>query len=76
MCSRTLPKNKSAKQKLIINVVWDYFGIGEKTRANQICLFVMGRKRGVHLTEEEMCDVRCIKINMQDELYLSSFEAK
>lgn len=60
---RTLPKNKSDKQKLIIAAVYDYFGIGSKVRANQIAIYIMRRKRGVSLTEEEKSDVWAIREN-------------
>ena len=67
---RTLPKNKSDKQKLIIAAVYDYFGIGSKVRANQVALFLMGRKRGVNLTDEEKSDVWAIRENLNDTIYV------
>lgn len=67
---RGLPKNKSYKQKLIIAAARDYFGVGNKVRANQIALFIMGRKRGVNLTEEEKSDVWGIKDALNDETYI------
>jgi len=68
---RTLPKNKSDKQKLIIAAVYDYFGIGSKVRANQIAIYIMRRKRGVSLTEEEKSDVWAIRENLNDKTYIS-----
>ena len=67
---RTLPKNKSDKQKLIIAAVYDYFGIGSKVRANQIAIYIMRRKRGVSLTEEEKSDVWAIRENLNDAIYV------
>ncbi|MFA5652262.1 MAG: hypothetical protein WC933_02765 [Candidatus Paceibacterota bacterium] len=69
---RTLPKNKSEKQKLIIKVVYDYYG-GGSTRANQVAVYLMGRKKGVNLTEKEMSDLWAIKTNMTDKVYMQSF---
>jgi len=67
---RTLPKNKTEKQKIIINAVYDYYGKEKNlTRANQVALFIMGRKRGVTLTKEEESDLWAIKTNMSDETY-------
>jgi hypothetical protein len=67
---RTLPKKKSDKQKLIINAVYDYFGKSQnEKRAVQIALFIMGRKRGVELTKEELSDVWAIKENLNDKTY-------
>ena len=67
---RTLPKKKSDKQKLIIVAVYDYFGVGSKVRANQIAIYIMGKRRGVDLTDEEKSDVRAIKENLKDEIYV------
>ena len=67
---RTLPKKKSEKQKLIIAAVYDYFGIGSKVRANQIAIYIMGKRRGVNLTDEERSDVCAIKENLKDEIYI------
>ncbi|OGZ66577.1 MAG: hypothetical protein A3C58_02640 [Candidatus Staskawiczbacteria bacterium RIFCSPHIGHO2_02_FULL_34_10] len=68
---RRLPVKKSLKQKLIMKAVYDYFGIGiDKVRANQIAIFLMGRKKGVNLTDEEKSDAWAIKINLTDKVYL------
>ncbi len=67
---RTLPKNKSDKQKLIIAAVYDYFGVGSKVRANQIAIYIMGIRREVNLTDEEKSDARAIKENLKDETYI------
>ena len=67
---RGLPKNKSYKQKLIIATVYDYFGIGSKVRANQIAIYIMGKRRGVNLTDEEKSNARAIKENLKDEIYI------
>lgn len=71
---RTLPKNKSDKQKLIIEACQDFFGRGNNSvRANQIALFLMGRKRGVFLSQEEIRDMSLIRANLDDEIYTESF---
>ena len=67
---RTLPKNKSNKQKLIIAAVYDYFGVGSKVRANQIAIYIMGKRRGVSLTDEEKSDACAIRENLGDETYI------
>jgi hypothetical protein len=67
---RTLPKKKSNKQKLIIAAVYDYFGVGSKVRANQIAIYIMGKRRGVNLTDEEKSNARAIKENLKDEIYI------
>ena len=73
---RTLPKNKSENHKLIINATYDYFGImdaKQKVRANQIAIYLMGRKRGVNLTEEEKSIALIVRDNLRDEVYVKSF---
>lgn len=67
---RTLPKKKSEKQRLIIVAVYDYFGLGSKVRANQIALYVMGRKKGVKLSDEEKSNAWAIKNNLKDKIYI------
>lgn len=68
---RRLPVNKSPKHTLIIRAVYDYFGVGiDKTRANQIAIYLMGRKKGVDLTDEEKSDAWSIKQNLVDKFYL------
>lgn len=69
---RTLPKKKTDNHKLIINAVYDYFGIGNKIRANQIALWIMNRKKGVHLTKSELSDAWAIKENLKDSVYVST----
>lgn len=66
---RTLPKNKSENHKLIISAVYDYYGVGKTKRANQVALYIMGRKRGVELSEEEKSDMWAIKENLKDKTY-------
>ena len=70
--SRRLPKNRTAKQESIIQAAFDYFGSGiteeDKKSAGQIALFLMGRKRGVSLNEEEKSAAWAIKQNLPDYL--------
>ena len=69
---RRLPKNRSPKQESIIQATFDYFGGGiteeDKKSAGQIALFLMGRKRGVNLGEEEQSAAWAIKQNLPDYL--------
>ena len=69
---RKLPTNKTDKQKIIINATYDYFGImtpKEKARANQIALWIMGRKARNEILPEEQKAVRQIQENIKDEVY-------
>jgi hypothetical protein len=68
---RSLPKKKSEKQKLIIKAVYDYYGQNNnQQRANQVAIYLMGRKKGVDLTEEEMSELQTIKTNLADSVYI------
>lgn len=72
---RTLPKKKSDKQVLIIKAVYDYFGImdsEETKRANQIALWLMKRKKGVHILPEEHKYLQAIRTNLDDKIYVTS----
>ncbi len=70
--TRRLPKHRTVKQESIIQAAFDYFGPGmteeDRRSAGQIALFLMGRKRGVSLTEEEESAARAIKHNLPDYL--------
>lgn len=74
---RHLPNNKTERQKLIIESCLDYYGSGiskeERKSAKKIALWVMGRRKGISLTENEKSDVWAIKINLEDETYANSF---
>lgn len=68
--NRTLPKNKSEKQKVIIACCQDYFGKSQNTvRSNQIALWIMGKRAGIKLTEEEVSDMWAIRENIEDVKY-------
>lgn len=75
---RRLPIKKTNKQKIIIEATFDYFGKEmtneEKKSAKQIALYIMGRKRGVNLTEEEKSDMWAIRENLGDKVYVDSFK--
>ena len=68
--SRRLPKNKTAKHNQIIDAVRDYYGDGanneDKKAAKQVALYLMGRRRGVILTEEQESDMWAIKQNLAE----------
>lgn len=72
-----LPSKKTLKQKIIINACFDYYGTGisgEDTKvAKKIALYLMGRRKGIVLTEEEKSDLLKIKTNLKDKTYSDSF---
>ena len=71
---RRLPKKRSKKQNLIIKAVEDYFGEmnpEEKKSTTKISLWLMNRKKGVVLSEEERDILEVIKINLKDKTYTS-----
>ena len=72
---RKLPSKPSLKQRLIIEAVRDYFGetnLEEKRFITKIALWLMGRKKGISLTEEEEEALERIRENLKDGLYVSS----
>lgn len=69
---RRLPQKRSPKQKLIIKVAEDYFGEmnpEEKKSAVKISLWLMNRKKGISLTDEEKEIKETIRPNLQDKVY-------
>ena len=72
---RRLPRKRNSRQNLIIEAVKDYFGEmndEEKKSATKISLWLMNRKKGVVLSEEEKEIKEVIKQNLKDKLYVSS----
>jgi len=73
---RQLPRNKTPKHNQIISAVDDFFGEGcppaDRKLKKDICLWLMKRKRGVSLIEEQKEIVEIIKINLSDPLYRES----
>lgn len=73
---RQLPRNKTTKHKLIISAVDDFFGEGippkDKWLKKNICLWIMGRKRGVNLDEEQQEALWYIQHNLADPEYSHS----
>ena len=72
---RRLPRKRNQKQNLIIKAVGDYFGKAnpeEKKSATKISLWLMNRRKGVVLSEEEKGVLEVIKANLKDKTYISS----
>ncbi len=73
---RLLPTKRSEKQSMIIWATFDYYGKGLKKRdvpkARDIAIYLMGRKRGVKLSEEQVSDMWAIRENLLDKLYCES----
>ena len=58
------------RKKLIVAVCRDFFG-GLNEEAKRVALRLMGKK--IELTEYESFSMDCIRQNMTDRLYMSSF---
>lgn len=72
---RRLPNKRTKKHNLIIKAVKDYFGeanLQERKSITKVALWLMSRRRGVSLTEEEEEIKETIKVNLQDEVYASA----
>lgn len=70
---RKLPSKRSLKQNRILSAVYDYYGseitAKEKQQSRQIAIYLMGRKKGVNLSEEQKLDMWAIKENLGDKVY-------
>jgi len=72
---RRLPIKRTTRHNLIIKAVKDYFGEindEEKKSVTKISLWLMGRKKGVVLSDEEGEIKEIIKVNLQDKVYASA----
>jgi len=72
---RRLPNKRTKKHNLIIKAVEDYFGEvnpRERKSITKIALWLINRKKGVSLTEEEEGIKETIKANLQDKVYSSA----
>lgn len=73
MSNRTLPRNKTNTHKIIIKAVNDYFGEGcplkDRKLKKDICLWIMNRKKGVKLNEEQQEILWYVKTNLLDSTY-------
>lgn len=67
---RRIPKNMSTNRKKIVEAVYDFFGqmtSEEKKIAKRITLFMLGRKRGIDLAEEEKDVMWYVRQNLASE---------
>ena len=67
-------KKLNQRQELIVGVIRDYFGKAdseEKKSATKILLWLMRRKKGIVLTDEEKEVLEVIRKNLQDKSYIS-----
>lgn len=77
---RNLPIKRTEKQNLTIAATFDYFGKGmakqEIPAVKAIALFLMNRKKGVKLSEEQKLDMFTIKSNLRDGIYIASLASE
>ena len=69
---RQLPKNKTPRHKMIIEAVDNYFGdcLPDQRRLKKdICLWLMKKRKGIKLNEEQENAVWYIKTNLTDQTY-------
>ena len=72
---RYLPKKLGDGQKLIVQGVYDYYGVeyGMPTkdipRMKEVAIHMIGRQKGIKLDDEQREDMWCIKNNLKDEVY-------
>ena len=69
---RQLPRNKSDKHKLIISAVKDFFGSTPgltKREVIELSCWLMNRKKGIKLTDEQLETAALIRNNIADLKY-------
>lgn len=74
---RKIPFKKSLRQKLLIQAVFHFYGDGLRKKkyrkAKEVALYLMGRRRGIKLDEEQKEDMWHIKVNLSDKTYTTNF---
>jgi len=70
---RNLPVKRSPEQEIIIGAVQDFWNEDKITRrVINVAVWIMGRKRGVELTDEEKEAVWYVQNNLTDRNYRQS----
>lgn len=63
---RQLPRKRNLRQAEIIELVKEYFGEeNQKSTIAKIALWLMGKRKGVILSDEEKEDLRLIRANLE-----------
>ncbi|MFA6189913.1 MAG: hypothetical protein WC711_00135 [Candidatus Staskawiczbacteria bacterium] len=78
---RSLPKNLNQKQKIILIATKDYFGEGAPTcdlrrATTNVSLWLMQKRKGIDLNDEEKGAVWCIAQNLSDKTYSDTLNLK
>jgi hypothetical protein len=78
---RNLPKKPKPSQALIIESTKDYFGNGAPLNGLQrniinVSLWIMQKRKGVVLNDEEKEAVWCIAQNLKDKVYYDTLNLK
>jgi hypothetical protein len=72
---RRLPTKVNGKQNIIIKATYDYYGpsitTSEKSKAKQVALYLMGKRRGVNLDDEQKSVVWAVRENLKDEVCIN-----
>ena len=78
---RSLPKNLNQNQILIVEATKDYFGKGAPTNGLQrniinCSLWIMQRRKGIRLNDEEKSAIWAIRENLKDKVYCDQLNLK
>ena len=71
MYMRNLPTNKTSKHKLIIKAVEDFYNekISKNRKLIDVAIWLMNRKKGVKLDEEQKIAIEAVRANLADPVY-------
>jgi len=71
-----LPNKRTPRQDIIIKACSDYYGVDidikENMSAKKIAIWLMGRKKNIEFTSEELSDLWAIRANLSDDTYIKS----
>ena len=68
---RNLPSKRSQEHETIIKATQDFWNEGITRRVINVACWIMGRKRGIELNEEEKSAVWYVQGNLTDKRYRS-----
>jgi len=73
---RKLPLKMTDAQKLIFWATVDFYGDGLTTKEipeiRQLAIYLMGRRKGIKLTDQQKDDMWYIRENLKDKVYIES----
>jgi len=73
---RKIPNKISEQQRITLYATLDFYGDGlpkkERPSVRQLAIYLMGRRKGIKLTDQQKDDMWYIRENIKDKVYTDS----